>query len=214
MNHTKKILLYFSCFSITLNIISCIVLRTIYPAYLIWNLFLAYLPYLFSQYLQKSIDNKRPRWVQIFLGAAWLFFFPNTIYVLTDFIHLYDQIRLPVWFDIAEIFCFTWIAFMLGFFSLRTLEQIIAKKYTPRLTYAIIISIIALSNIGVYIGRDLRWNSWDIFIQPWRVAIDFFYNFTNWHSALNITGMVFVFTGLFSGIYFSLRSLEKTYLNR
>jgi uncharacterized membrane protein len=116
MNHTKKILLYFSCFSITLNIISCIVLRTIYPAYLIWNLFLAYLPYLFSQYLQKSIDNKRPRWVQIFLGAAWLFFFPNTIYVLTDFIHLYDQIRLPVWFDIAEIFSFTWIAFMLGFF--------------------------------------------------------------------------------------------------
>src|SRR5687767_7738955 len=56
--------------------------------FLNWNLFLAFLPWMFSSLL---IIN--PAWqsrkivVAAFIGV-WLLFFPNALYILTDLFHL------------------------------------------------------------------------------------------------------------------------------
>lgn len=209
MKHTHRVLLFFTLFCIALNTYNCIALRTIYPAYLIWNLFLAYLPYLFTDYFEKSINHNRPAWIQLFLFFAWLFFFPNTIYMVTDFIHLYDQIILPVWFDIVQIFSFTWIACLLGFLSLYKIEQIITRKFYPAAGRILVITVGILSSIGIYIGRELRWNSWDIFIQPWNIFIDLIHTIAHISTALPVLGMIILFSGLFFGVYFSLRALAQ-----
>ena len=64
---------------------------------LIWNLFLAWLPYLFS--LVMVIAHRlRPRWwwAQLIPGALWLLFLPNAFYIMTDFIHLAQRQSIPM----------------------------------------------------------------------------------------------------------------------
>ena len=63
--------------------------------FLIWNLFLAWLPYLFSLVVS-AIYMVRPRWwwATIFPSALWLLFLPNAFYIVTDFIHLTIEIRV------------------------------------------------------------------------------------------------------------------------
>jgi len=129
--------------------------------------------------------------------------------MVTDFIHLYDQIILPVWFDIVQIFSFTWIACLLGFLSLYKIEQIITRKFYPAAGRILVITAGILSSIGIYIGRELRWNSWDIFIQPWNIFIDLIHTMAYISTALPVLGMVILFSGLFFGVYFSLRALAQ-----
>ncbi|HEY4108419.1 DUF1361 domain-containing protein [Puia sp.] len=133
--------------------------------YMIWNLFLAYIPYALSNWLTAS-----PKWMQqplfrygIFL--AWLVFLPNTFYILTDLYHLHDSRHplAPEWFDLALIFSCAWNGLLLGVLSLRQMEKLYNLPIYP---------IMALNAFGVYVGRYLRYNSWDILSNPFQLAAD------------------------------------------
>lgn len=212
MKKLHQTIVYFFLFCLVLNIYNIFIFGNSYPSYLLWNLFLACIPYLITIYLAQIAKYKKAkwRWIQRSLLLLWLIFFPNTIYLITDFMHLYEQTYLPVWFDIAQIFSFTFIAFILGFLSLYKIEKLLTKKFGSTQSFIFVISSIVLASIGVYLGRNLRWNSWDLFFHPWQVMINFIHSLSNPGNLANFIGMVLIFSGMFTGVYFSLRALVQT----
>lgn len=124
-----------------------------------WNLFLAIIPLWFSSKLvaQKTITIK-----SIILILCWLLFFPNAPYIITDLFHFTQREHIPLWFDLLIVITAAWNGLMLGLVSILQVEQYLANYLQPTaLKFAMATSFI-LCGFGVYLGRYLRFNSWDI----------------------------------------------------
>lgn len=166
----KRLLLALTAFSVGLLIIRIIYTHTIMHSYLLWNLFLAWLPYVFSKWARKHFIRKNG---MIFGALAlWLLFLPNTAYIITDFIHLHDD-GVMLWFDILLLFAFSLTGLLYGLFSLYIIHTIISKFFTARVSWLMIFTLTGLSGFGIYLGRFLRWNSWDVFVQPYHLLHEF-----------------------------------------
>jgi uncharacterized membrane protein len=140
--------------------------------FLNWNLFLAFLPWAFTSIAELKPKLKQSKITLLFLLAVWLLFFPNAPYILTDLFHLRLQSSMPVWFDLVLILCFAWTGLLFGFLSLWDIEKILQLKIRKR--YVTLISMILLfaGSFGIYLGRFLRWNSWEIITQPLNLMYD------------------------------------------
>jgi len=131
-----------------------------------WNLFLALIPYGISfwvTHLAHSIKNK------LFLGlllVIWLLFLPNSFYIITDLFHLKPRHNIPLWYDLLIIFSCAWTGMMIGFISLLDLHLRIEQVKNGKLAWSFSILVLFLCSLGVYLGRYLRWNSWDILSNP------------------------------------------------
>ncbi|ABG59833.1 conserved hypothetical protein (possible integral membrane protein) [Cytophaga hutchinsonii ATCC 33406] len=131
--------------------------------FLIWNLFLAAVPYLLSTHIQAT----KPTGLNL-IGKCfiWLLFLPNALYIITDLKHLHERPPVPEWFDCLLLFSFSTLALLLGLLSFYQMNQVL-KRYAPAFVqHIILISISLLAGFGVYLGREQRWNSWDIFTNP------------------------------------------------
>lgn len=131
--------------------------------YLVWNLCLAWVPYLISSYCIKK-DTKLNIFIPIFI--VWLLFFPNAPYLVTDIIHVTLSSQDILWYDSLIFFLFAWIGLLLGMISLFQIEQYINIYVKPKTSELIIFAICILSSIGIYFGRFERLNSWDLFTHP------------------------------------------------
>ena len=89
---------------------------------LIWNLFLAWLPYMISTWLQKRdfVFTNPLKFVMV--ACVWLLFIPNSFYIMTDLFHLGEHNNVPNWFDLALIISFAWDGLLLGVLSVRQME--------------------------------------------------------------------------------------------
>ena len=134
---------------------------------LIWNLFLAWLPYLFCLGVA-VIHQARPSWwlAMIIPAVLWLLFLPNALYIVTDFIHLKDQETIPIWYDAGFISITAWTGLFLAVVSLYTVQKIVHSYAGKIAGWGFSLIIIGSSGYGVYLGRFLRWNSWDILREP------------------------------------------------
>ncbi len=134
--------------------------------FLNWNLFLAAIPWIASSYL--SIKQKsKLKTISILL--LWILFFPNAPYILTDLFHLRFFTSAPIWFDLVLVLSFAWTGLIFGFLSLNDLYKLGSNWMTNRWLKITTVLLLFLSAYGIYIGRYLRWNSWDIFTQPIRL---------------------------------------------
>lgn len=133
---------------------------------LIWNLFLAWLPYMVSTWLQKrNIVYANPLKF-IVIGFVWLLFIPNSFYIMTDLFHLGEYNNVPNWFDLAMIISFAWDGLLLGVLSVRQMEKM-TQQFLPGMRELFFIyPIMWLNALGIYIGRYPRFNSWDIITNP------------------------------------------------
>ncbi|MFZ7120228.1 MAG: DUF1361 domain-containing protein [Eubacteriaceae bacterium] len=146
---------------------------------LIWNLFLAILPLIFAKILQNTQKNIN-KLKQISLSFLWLFFFPNSPYIITDFIHIsginfywkeypYSSIiyskEIIYWVEIIHMGFAAIFGTLMGLLSMFIIHQILLIKFKNIFANSIIVMVCFLSGYGVYIGRFLRFNSWDI-LQP------------------------------------------------
>ena len=146
-----------------------------------WNLFLAWVPLFFALAVRFVIRRNaadlgitaRKQGLLIgFLSVAWLFFLPNAPYLLTDLVHLPAR-GYPHYFpDMMLILHFALLGLALGFVSLHVMHSVVERRYGWVRGWLFIAMIAGLSGVGVYIGRVMRWNSWDAFIRPWAVAAD------------------------------------------
>jgi uncharacterized membrane protein len=95
----------------------------------------------------------------------WLLFLPNAPYIITDMVHLYQRPPVPYWYDMLLVLLSALNGLIIGFVSISQIETIV-KKYTTSMNLNILrVLIILAMSYGVYVGRYLRFNSWDAIIK-------------------------------------------------
>lgn len=142
-------------------------------AFLLWNLFLAWLPVVFADLLaQRRRLRAGSSAGQIALAAGWLLFFPNAPYLLTDILHWRPRVGAPPWFDLLLLLHFALLGTALGFTSLRTMRRCVAAAGGLRWTPVFTVMALGLASFGIYLGRFQRFNSWDVLTAPHRLAAD------------------------------------------
>lgn len=146
---------------------------SIFFAFLFWNLFLALMPLFFSQ----AFQNKPERFKGLkglFLFSSWLLFLPNSFYIITDLIHFKER-DVHIWLDLFLIFSFAWTGIMMGVHSIRQMQATVFMKWGSKAARVFPFPVLFLCAIGVYIGRFMRYNSWDILTNPLLLVKDVVY---------------------------------------
>jgi uncharacterized membrane protein len=141
--------------------------QTHHYMFLVWNLFLAWIPFacaIWVAVLDKLWPNTR--WMLIAPAGMWLLFFPNAPYIVTDFIHLQRIEPLATWFDISLLMLFSWTGCFLGVTSLQMMQSVVRRRIGRLWSWAFVFTTLGLSGIGIYMGRFLRFNSWDLLTRP------------------------------------------------
>jgi uncharacterized membrane protein len=140
-----------------------------YYRFLVWNLILAWVPFALALAAYDRARRRIDAGVAAF-GVLWLLFFPNAPYLLTDFIHLRRDAAAPVWYDALMLSAFAWTALLLGFASLYLIQSIARRVVGFAWSWVGVAGALALASFGIYLGRFVRFNSWDVLVRPGRVA--------------------------------------------
>ncbi|MBD3238280.1 MAG: DUF1361 domain-containing protein [Candidatus Moranbacteria bacterium] len=178
--------------------------------FLNWNLFLAWIPLIISVLLNICSRKRYPKQIQIILFLTWIVFFPNSLYIITDLFHLKPTYDIAFWFDLILIMSFAWNGLIVGFVSLIFIEDFIVQK-TKESKYAKAVAIISLflASFGIYVGRYLRWNSWDILTNPISLFYDIFSHIFDPISHFRSIGMTLFFAAFLILAYSTIRSISK-----
>jgi uncharacterized membrane protein len=134
--------------------------------YLIWNLFLAWIPFVLAVFAYDRWRRGGPKLLMLGLGLLWLLFFPNAPYIATDFVHLQRDSLSPFWYDAVTIAAFAWMGLMLGFASLYLMQSVVREWLGAPAGWLFAFVAMILGSIGIYLGRFLRLNSWDAVEHP------------------------------------------------
>ncbi len=173
-----QIIIFVSLLFVSILATTMVILRMLYSGeshfiFLVWNLFLAWLPLLFAWL------SHRYRGTAVIYGPLWLLLFPNAPYLVTDLIHLRPYSAAPLWYDAILLFIFALTGLLLGVLSLYFMQALVTRRFGSIVSWLFVIVTTGMSGYGVYLGRFLRWNSWDIFTQPLLLAGDIFNSLTN-----------------------------------
>lgn len=156
-----------SLVSVGLYAIGAIINRDMTFGYLVWNLFLAWIPLGLMVLLGWLLQTRSwTSWLPLVITLLFVAFLPNTFYVITDIIHLKEVARVDLVYDVVMILSFVFTAVMLGIISIYLLHGELAKRLRDGVTWAALLLVILSTSFAIYIGRDLRWNSWDIVLNP------------------------------------------------
>jgi uncharacterized membrane protein len=179
--------------------------------YLIWNLALAWVPLILSSALVQLLARQRwSEWRPLLITFAWLFFLPNTFYMLTDYIHLNDVPRSNNVFDIAMFSSFVFTGIALGYASLSQVHLELNKRLNAETCWKIITAILLLSGFAIYMGRELRWNSWDIVSNPAGILFDISEHLLHPFSHLDAVTITLSYFALIGFGYYAVWSVLKT----
>lgn len=137
--------------------------------FLAWNLFLAWMPLFIILITRRLFIKTKNTFVAFFGIILWLLFFPNSPYIITDLKHIGHLQNSLVWFDSLGIFSCAITGFLVGLYSLRIAHQLVNQYFNVFFSWLIIGFFSLISGFGVYLGRYLRFNSWDLFTHPFRL---------------------------------------------
>jgi uncharacterized membrane protein len=135
--------------------------------FMVWNLFLAWIPFLISFFLYRL--RPRGRVALAVAGCAWLAFLPNAPYMVTDLVHLQTTKSAPIWYDSVMLATFAWTGLFLALVSLRMMQSLVRRRFGNLVSWAFSLVVLGLCGFGVYLGRVQRWNSWDIVANPSKI---------------------------------------------
>ncbi len=136
--------------------------------FLLWNLLLAWIPFAFALVVYDRYRRGVPLARLAPAALIWLLFLPNAPYIFTDFIHLSAGPRSPLWYDGTVLSAFSWTGVLLGFVSLYLVHAVVRHRFGVLAGWATALAALTLTSAGVYLGRFLRWNSWDLIVRPGR----------------------------------------------
>ena len=219
-SHNKYRLMMFSLlagatiFSVTIWRVRSELSGTVHYAFLIWNLFLAWIPFIIAYFTYTVLINRK--WIYVVIPVAaffWLIFFPNAPYILTDFQHLAGEWRgVPVWYDVMLLIWFAFTGLLLGMVSLFLMQEIIRREFGRWVGWAFVAVVTGLSSAGIYMGRFLRWNSWDILQNPAGLAMYTFERMLD--PSLQAIGFTTLFATFFLFLYITLYTFAHLLLER
>lgn len=176
--------------------------------FLIWNLFLAWIPFALSFWISQMHQSAPTRrWRLVIPAAAWLAFFPNAPYILTDLMHLRPG-QYGWWYDLGMILMFAWAGMFLGVTSLRAMHDVVRDICGAVFGWFFVLATVMLSGLGVYLGRFRRWNSWDILTQPHGLVADVLSRFTQLQDHPRTIGVTLMFGSILLMCYVTLRMIS------
>jgi uncharacterized membrane protein len=178
-------------------------------SFLSWNLFLALVPYVLTKWLMRHPSWIARRWTFMAIFVVWLVFVPNAFYIITDLFHLHLSTDVPLWFDLALLLSFAWNGLLFGILSVRQMEKIVTVKWNLRNDWLFIYPVMALNAFGVYVGRYLRFNSWDVVTNPFGLAEDVLYLLMHPVLYRFDWSMIFCYAVLMTLIYSAIKSISK-----
>ncbi len=204
-------LLLSGCFSCLLLLVRIAVTGSLAYSFLPWNLFLAFIPYGITGWMTRNvsmIENKFSFWA---LLTLWLLFIPNSFYIITDLFHLTHIDSAPQWFDLLLIFSFAWNGLLFGILSLRRVELLVSLESGKIITHLLVFAVMWLSALGIYIGRFLRFNSWDVLTDPFSLVEEIselvLHPFDNAYA----WGMTLVYGVFMTFLYFTIKKLSEAF---
>ena len=176
--------------------------------FLSWNLFLAFIPYAISSFLEYRPDWIKKKWKLTVALAVWLLFIPNSFYIITDLFHLGIS-NVPIWFELALLLSFAWNGLLLGILSVRQVERIMHSIWPGISEFIFLFPIMLLNALGIYIGRYLRFNSWDVISNPFELAGDISNLLLHPLASKPAWAMIGCYAMLMTFIYVTLKRISK-----
>jgi uncharacterized membrane protein len=137
--------------------------------FLVWNLLLAMIPFLASGLLVRAVRQGQSVMARTFWFALWLLFLPNAPYIVTDLVHLHPRPPVAFWYDIALQYSFTFAGVVLGYASVADVQALVRRSRGEAAGWVLAVAALMAAGFGVYLGRFVRWNSWDALVHPHRV---------------------------------------------
>jgi len=163
----KTIIYWFTCFAALLLIYRIVRTDSLYYIFLAWNLFLAFIPFWISDYISKQ---KQITFHYLPLIFIWILFLPNSPYILTDLFHLKQRQDIPLWYDLILISSFALIGFVVFYKSIIDMIRLLKDKIPSYHLKIILPAFFCLIAFGLYLGRYLRFNSWNVVNHPFRLV--------------------------------------------
>ena len=167
-NHFQKLTILFLCgsFSLLLLMIRIKITEEFFYLFLVWNLFLAAIPFIISLAVTSNKSLQTNKLFLFVFFIIWLLFLPNSFYVITDLVHLRHSPLNLLWFDSIMLFSFITTSLTAGYYSVIEFRKVFLRYFSTKKTSILIVFIFFMCGFGIYLGRFLRWNSWDIINNP------------------------------------------------
>lgn len=185
-----------------------------YFLFLVWNLFLAFLPLVFIQgaYFLKRREAK-PFVVLVVAGFS-LLFLPNSPYIITDLFHLkYWNHSAPLWFDTLLIFSYASTGIVLFYATVLVMEKLLKVYFQSKTATVLLLGILFLNAFGIYLGRYMRFNSWDIVSNPMHLITEILSYVTDPLGHPRTWGITFTYGMLFFVGYCCIKLFQQTIQN-
>lgn len=177
-------------------------------SHILWNLLLAWVPVALAWIATRT--TRTPQWLRGLATGGWLIFLPNAPYLITDLIHLHPSGQIPLLYDGVLLFSLGLSGLATGLATVFWMEQVIAGRFGRWARMAFSVGALGMAGCGVYVGRFLRWNSWDAILRPVQLAQDLaqyaLHPFLHWRA----WAAAALFTLLLASVYWPLRALTFT----
>lgn len=183
--------------------------------YLVWNLFLAWLPLLLALWLARVLRVKLwSSWEAVAASLLWLLFLPNSFYMVSDFIHLQNIGTVDVLYDAVMFTAFIYLGLTIGFSSLYLVHLELKQRLRPKEAAGWVGVVLLVSSFAIYLGRDLRWNSWDVLTNPAGLLFDVSDRFLHpsgyGQIAITVLSFFALLTSMYAVLWCAARLVRKT----
>jgi uncharacterized membrane protein len=214
IDRITSLLFVMSIFCFCLTVFRALMSSTAHYLFLNKNLFLSFIPWLISSVILKREFIRKCYFLKWTLFLLWLVFFPNSLYIFTDLFHLGRPGLFPLWYDFILITSFAWTGFMFGIISLLDIEKFFINFVSRTKVNIILALLLFLGSFGVYIGRFLRWNSWDVVMQPFALFVDVSDKVTHPFIHKGTWGMTLLLGVMLNMIFWSVRMIQNKAVNK
>lgn len=153
-------------FAMTLLLFRMKIAGNSFYLFLVWNLFLAGIPFAITQFIRHQYKLRSSKIASYTFFTIWLLFLPNSPYIITDLVHLNLNSSNLMWLDMFLVFVFAFNGVLLGVLSMIDMHLLVKERYDNRIAKYTLFQVCILSGYGIYLGRFLRFNSWDITTKP------------------------------------------------
>jgi uncharacterized membrane protein len=174
-----------------------------------WNMILATIVLILTHVMSILKNKGNYPIIEYIILLAWILFFPNALYIASDLIHFQNYAFFKIYPNLYEFDITAWIVFThllvgalyaakIGIESLHQMINLWEEQLSSQFKWILVNSLFLLASLGIYIGRFMRFNSWQ-----------FYKVFSIIRELLNNVLFMLIFVGLFFTIHWTFYILFK-----